>query len=82
MAEISIKQILSLWQEDKEHYKTTEVGSGVQKFVKEVLKSDELFDLGEGKLNTPVNKRKNEFLEETKNKGRRADIVTWQYRSR
>lgn len=75
MAEKSIKQILSLWQEDKEHYKTTEVGSGVQKFVKEVLKSHELFDLGEGKLNTPVNKRKNEFLEETKNKGRRADIV-------
>jgi len=32
------------------------------------LKCPELFDLQEGKLNTPENERKNEFLEETAKK--------------
>ncbi|MBM2816845.1 MAG: hypothetical protein HW421_3607 [Ignavibacteria bacterium] len=75
MAEKSIKELKKLWEGEKEQYRTSEVGSGVQKFVKEVFKSLELFNLKEGKLNTPDNQRKNEFIEEAKKKGRRADVV-------
>lgn len=75
MAEKTLKQLLTLWNEEKILYRTTEVGSGVQKFVKEIFKNQLLFNLSEGKLNTDENKRKNEFLEEAKKKGRRADVV-------
>jgi len=64
-----------MWLHEKEEYRTSEIGSGVQKFVKEIFKCSEIFNLKEGLLNTLENRRKHEFLEETKNKGRRADIV-------
>ena len=70
-----IKDLRKMWLKEKDEYKTSEIGSGVQKFVKEIFKCSEIFNLKEGLLNTFENKRKNEFLEETKNKGRRADIV-------
>lgn len=68
---LTIKQLESLWNKDKISYKTQEVGSGVQRFVKEVLQCEELFKLKEGRLSTPINKRKNEFIHERKAKEHR-----------
>jgi len=75
MSDKSIKQLKSLWEQEKEEYKTAEIGTGVQKFVKHVFESKELFNLEEGQLSTADLKRKNEFLTEAKKKGRRADVV-------
>lgn len=75
MAQKSIEELKNLWEVEKEEYKSVEIGSGVQKFVKEVFKCSELFNLKEGKLSTKDVLRKNEFLEEARKKGRRADIV-------
>lgn len=58
-----IECLYSYWQREKEAYKTDEVGSGVQKFVKKVLLSS-IFNLIEGEASTPNNKRRYEFLEE------------------
>jgi len=71
----TIDNLKHLWTFDQEHYKSTEIGSGVQKFVKEVFKCDEIFNLKEGKLATPLLKRNNEFIEEAKKSGHRADVV-------
>jgi len=68
---LTIVQLKSLWNKEKQNYKTQEVGSGVQKFIREVLECDELFNLKEGKLSTPYEKRKNEFVCEYKTKERR-----------
>lgn len=62
--------IHALWQKDKEYYRTTEVGTGVQSFVKQVFES-ELFDLKEGNLSTKLENRKNEFIYEKKAKEKR-----------
>lgn len=75
MAEKTIKELEKLWKQEKEEYKTAEIGTGVQKFVKHVFESKELFNLEEGKLSTADLKRQNEFLTEAKKKGRRADVV-------
>ncbi len=75
MADKDIKQLKHLWEQEKEEYKTAEIGTGVQKFVKQVFESKELFNLVEGKLSTSDLKRQNEFLTEAKKKGRRADVV-------
>mgnify|MGYP001194533899 CR=1 FL=1 len=75
MAEKTIKELDKLWKQEKEEYKTAEIGTGVQKFVKHVFESKELFNLEEGKLSTADLKRQNEFLTEAKKKGRRADVV-------
>lgn len=72
----SIPELLSKWQKEKQFYKSQEVGSGVQKFVKDVLICPDLFGLKEGKLSTPLVKRKSEFLEEYFTKeGRKVDIA-------
>lgn len=72
----SISQLKSKWNKEKGAYKRQEVGSGVQKFVKEVLESEEIFNLKEGLKSTSLERRKNEFLEEEIKKGRnQADIV-------
>ena len=75
MTEKNIKQLLTLWEKEKEEYKTAEVGTGVQRFVKHIFECKELLNLQEGHLNTTDLKRKNEFLIEAKKKGRRADVV-------
>ncbi len=75
MAEKNIKQLLSLWEKEKEEYKTAEIGTGVQRFVKHIFECKELFNLEEGHLATTDLKRKNEFLTEARKKGRRADVV-------
>jgi hypothetical protein len=75
MANKTIKDLTKLWEQEKEHYKTYEIGTGVQKFVKHLFECDELFGLTEGKLSTADLKRKKEFLTEARKKGRRADVV-------
>ncbi|MBM3434620.1 MAG: hypothetical protein FJY07_00200 [Bacteroidetes bacterium] len=75
MLEITIETLKKLWQTDKEFYRTAEVGSGVQKFCKKVFACQQLFNLKEGSGSTKEVKRKNEFLEEAKKKGRKADVV-------
>ncbi len=75
MFELSLAQLRELWNQEKEQYKTTEIGTGVQKFVKMIFESKELFGLIEGKLSTDEKERMNEFLTEAKKKGRRADVV-------
>ncbi|PIU83718.1 MAG: hypothetical protein COS68_02510, partial [Elusimicrobia bacterium CG06_land_8_20_14_3_00_38_11] len=74
--ELTIIQLKSLWNKEKENYQSQEVGSGVQKFVKDVLECGELFNLKEGKISTPNEKRKDEFICEYKTKSkRRVDVA-------
>ncbi|MFX0137174.1 MAG: Eco57I restriction-modification methylase domain-containing protein [Candidatus Hodarchaeota archaeon] len=68
---LSVSQLQSKWDKEKEYYKSQEVGSGVQKFIKDVLKCPDIFCLNEGRLSTPLEKRKNEFIEEFKTLGKR-----------
>lgn len=71
-------QIGALWATESASYRTREVGSGVQRFVRECLKCDELFDLQPGNLSTPLERRTREFIEEKNTRGARtADIVIY-----
>lgn len=73
----TITEIRTLWQKDNEYYRTTEVGTGVQSFVKKILES-EIFGLKEGKLSTKLENRKNEFIYEKKAKeNRKADFYIY-----
>lgn len=73
---MNIKELKNKWNKEKESYSKQEVGSGVQKFVKDILKSEDIYDLKEGLISTPSENRKNEFTEESKTKAaRQADIV-------
>jgi len=67
----TIPQLRSIWDKERESYKTQEVGSGVQRFVKDVLECPDIFDLKHGNLSTPKESRKNEFIYEKKTKDRR-----------
>jgi len=71
----TLNQLKILWNKEKYSYMTQELGSGVQKFVKEILKSEDLLNLSEGRLSTDDLKRKYEFLEEKTNKRKRADVI-------
>jgi hypothetical protein len=74
----TISQLRSMWNREADSYRTQEVGSGVQRFVKEVLECPEIFNLKEGQLSTPLEMRKNEFIYEKKTKDkRRADFVIY-----
>ena len=71
----TIPQLRSMWRRESDSYRTQEVGSGVQQFVKDVLECPDIFNLKAGALSTPEEKRKNEFIYEKKTKyGRRADF--------
>jgi len=75
---LTISQLKDKWIKEKEFYKIQEVGSGTQMFVKDILHSEGLFKLKRGLKSTPLEKRKNEFLEEEKTKERRqSDIVIY-----
>jgi len=72
----TITQLKNLWDKEKESYKTQEIGSGVQRFVRYVLECPELFNLKEGELSTPIVKRRNEYIYEKKTKaGRQSDFA-------
>ncbi|OGK16581.1 hypothetical protein A2774_03135 [Candidatus Roizmanbacteria bacterium RIFCSPHIGHO2_01_FULL_39_12c] len=68
---IGINQLKSLWNKDKDYYRTAEVGTGVQSFVKKFIESPEIFNLKEGRLSTKEIDRKNEFIYEKQAKEKR-----------
>ncbi len=75
---MTVRELKNKWNKEKDAYKIQEVGSGTQIFVKDVLQSKEIFALRKGLKSTPLEKRKNEFLEEEKTKEqRKADIVIY-----
>jgi len=74
----AIPQLKSIWNKERESYRTQEVGSGVQRFVKDVLECTDIFNLKQGNLSTLSEKRKNEFIYEKKTKNRRrADFAIY-----
>jgi type I restriction-modification system DNA methylase subunit len=62
------------WHQEKEFYKTKEIGDGVQTFVIEALESD-IFNLKRGLGSSLNSQRSNEFTLEHSKEGRRADVV-------
>lgn len=73
---MKISQLKRKWEQNKEYYKTQEIGTGVQSFVKDILESEELFNLKEAEFWTKEEERKNEFIQEQPTKaGRQADFV-------
>jgi len=75
---LTVTQLKTKWNKEKEAYKIQELGSGVQIFVKDILQSEEIFALRKGLKSTSLEKRRNEFLEEEKTKAqRRADVAIY-----
>lgn len=75
---ITLSDLKNKWNKEKNSYVTKEVGSGVQKFVKDTLKSEAIFNLKEGLVSTLLINRRNEFTEESPTKAaRRADIIIY-----
>src|SRR3989344_1575877 len=75
---LNITQLKSKWNKEKEAYARKEIGDGVQKFVKDFIKSPDFFDLKDGLNSTQPEKRKNEFTEESRTKAaRKADIIIY-----
>jgi hypothetical protein len=73
---LSISELRSKWRKESSFYEIREVGTGVEIFVKDVLKSLDVFALKVGLKSTPHEKRKNEFLEKETSKGRNQPDVT------
>lgn len=75
---MTLRDLKHKWAEENNSYLTKEVGSGVQKFVKDALKSEDIFNLKEGLISTLLINRRDEFIEESSTKAsRRADIVIY-----
>ncbi|PIT90103.1 hypothetical protein COU23_00305 [Candidatus Kuenenbacteria bacterium CG10_big_fil_rev_8_21_14_0_10_36_11] len=75
---LSILDLKSKWEKEKTAYIKKEVGDGAQKFVKDILKCAEVFNLEEGLNSTKLENRKNEFKEEEKKKSTtHADVVIY-----
>jgi len=73
---LSTSELRAKWGKEKSFYKVREVGTGVEIFVKDVLKSPDIFALQVGLGSTKDRDRKYEFLEKTTSKGpRRPDIT-------
>lgn len=73
---LSILELRTKWRKEKSFYEVREVGTGVEIFVKDVLKSPDVFALKVGLKSTPDEKRKNEFLEKETSKGRNRPDIT------
>jgi len=73
---MSIPELRKKWEKEKSFYKVREVGTGVETFVKDVLKSPDIFALKVGLNSTPLEKRRNEFLEKKTSKGARKPDIT------
>ena len=71
----NIAELKELWRREHEHYKKSEVGSGVQSFVWDVFQSTDLFNLKRGLKSTDDHNRKGEFLLEESNRAGQADAV-------
>ena len=70
-----LNELELLWNKEKDYYLKSEVGSGVMRFVYDVLQCPDIFNLSEGLQSTPLSKRKKEYLLEKSNKAGRADAV-------
>ena len=70
-----LSELKALWETEREEYKRSEVGSGVQRFVWEMLKSEDFFSLSQGMKSTADNKRRVEFLLEERRKNGQPDAV-------
>ena len=77
MSAMTLSQLKAKWKTEQDSYRVREVGSGVQKFVKDALACPDLFGLREGFMSTAVEKRSKEFLEEQPNRGGLADVVIY-----
>jgi len=73
---MSISELRTKWRKEKTFYEVREVGTGVEVFVKDVLKSPEVFALKVGLNSTKLENRKNEFLEKKTSKGSRQPDIT------
>lgn len=71
----SLAELTELWGKEHEHYKKSEVGSGVQSFVWDVFQSPDLFNLTRGLKSTDDQDRRREFLLEESNIAGQADAV-------
>ena len=72
-----LSELKALWNAERENYKRSEVGTGVQRFAWEVLKSEDFFHLKQGLKSTPDHKRRSEFLLEERRKNSQADAVVF-----
>ena len=72
---MSLAQLRTLWSAERSAYRRSEIGSGVQRFVWEVLKSEDFFRLKQGLKSTPEHERRSEFLLEERRKDGRADAA-------
>ena len=73
---LSVRELWNKWRKERSFYEQSEVGTGVQVFVKDVLKSPEVFALRVGLNSTTLQEREYEFLEERTSKGSRRPDVT------
>lgn len=74
-AGMRLSELKALWLAESEEYKLSEVGTGVQRFVWEMLKSEDFFSLAHGLKSTPDHNRTSEFLLEERRKNGQADAV-------
>jgi len=73
---LSISELRTKWRKEQSFYKSREVGTGVEIFVKDVLKSPDIFALKVGLGSTKNGDRKHEFLEKKTSKGSRQPDIT------
>ena len=71
----NLHALRNLWAKESAFYKKSEVGSGVQSFVWQMLSAPELFNLDKGLKSTKAHDRRSEFLLEESNKNGQADAV-------
>ena len=72
-----LSKLKALWNAESEDYKRSEVGTGVQRFVWEMLRSEDFFRLKQGLKSTPDHKRRSEYLLEERRKHGQADAVVF-----
>jgi len=73
---LSISELRAKWHKEKSFYEVREVGTGVEIFVKDVLKSPDVFALKVGLNSTRLENRKYEYLEKKTSKGSRQPDIT------
>ena len=73
---LSISELRSKWRKESSFYEVREVGTGVEIFVKDILKSPDVFVLKVGLNSTKLENRKHEFLEKKTSKGSRQPDIT------
>jgi hypothetical protein len=73
---LSIPELRTKWCKERSFYEVREVGTGVEIFVKDVLKSPDVFALIVGLNSTKLENRTYEFLEKKTSKGSRQPDIT------